>query len=622
MRTMNHYSIRLSRLFHQGLSSRQLVLGAAVIATTTLALSSAQAAEVDVRLVALSGQPAPGTEEGTTFWLFTNGLNHSMMHPVIDADGHVAFVARVTGPNMDDAQMNGLWIERDGVLELVARSGTPAPGIGGDVMLQGFPSHYLPMPPLVAGGKLAFNAELSGPGTVFGNNQAMYKESDDGELEFLGRHGDAAAGLSEGFVYGTRVFVSGFNADGHVMLTGDVYGPGSTDDDDEAIWTDRDGALTTIVREGDPAPGLPGIVFGRGDIGSSQYALPQASFNGASQILFQGNLAGENIDYYNDEALWIEDAGVITTLLREGDPAPGAGNGVTFGGGSVSLSVYYPEFNDQGESAFTIRLGGAIPTTTVLYSTHGGSLHPVLLPGDTLTESYLANPTLNDASALAFRSALPDDDSDPFTQPPWELWSDQTGTPALIATPGQAIVNAPGYTLESVGIMLGFNTSGQVAMQAPVLDGDGVLHYSSLLLSDDNGALHKVVAVGEMFDVQGDGSDMREIIRIVTGGLSETGHVVFRLDFTTDGLESGHFVASLEDLTLACPADMVNSDQFQPPGDGVVDGADLAFMLGAWGRNPGSSADIVSSATFAPPPDGIVDGADLATLLGAWGTCD
>jgi hypothetical protein len=54
----------------------------------------------------------------------------------------------------------------------------------------------------------------------------------------------------------------------------------------------------------------------------------------------------------------------------------------------------------------------------------------------------------------------------------------------------------------------------------------------------------------------------------------------------------------------------------------VIDGADLAYLLGEWGVNPGSLADIVTSATFQPPPDGKVDGADLAYLLGAWGTCD
>ena len=81
-------------------------------------------------------------------------------------------------------------------------------------------------------------------------------------------------------------------------------------------------------------------------------------------------------------------------------------------------------------------------------------------------------------------------------------------------------------------------------------------------------------------------------------------------------------MGAYEVLPLACPADSVSSSTFQPPPDGQVDAADLAFLLGEWGDNPGSTADLVTSATFAPPPDGVVDAADLAILLGAWGPCE
>ena len=53
-----------------------------------------------------------------------------------------------------------------------------------------------------------------------------------------------------------------------------------------------------------------------------------------------------------------------------------------------------------------------------------------------------------------------------------------------------------------------------------------------------------------------------------------------------------------------CPADL--------NGDGIVDGADLSSLLGAWGGS-GGPADIDGS--------GQVDGADLAALLGDWGDC-
>ncbi len=70
-----------------------------------------------------------------------------------------------------------------------------------------------------------------------------------------------------------------------------------------------------------------------------------------------------------------------------------------------------------------------------------------------------------------------------------------------------------------------------------------------------------------------------------------------------------------------CEADLVSSLNFQPPGDGAVNAADLAFLLGEWGNGVTSLADMVTSATFQPPPDGNVDAADLAYLLGSWGTC-
>lgn len=55
-----------------------------------------------------------------------------------------------------------------------------------------------------------------------------------------------------------------------------------------------------------------------------------------------------------------------------------------------------------------------------------------------------------------------------------------------------------------------------------------------------------------------------------------------------------------------CPADLT--------GDGAVDGADLAVLLGAWGACDGNCpADLTG--------DDAVDGADLAVLLGAWGSC-
>jgi hypothetical protein len=85
---------------------------------------------------------------------------------------------------------------------------------------------------------------------------------------------------------------------------------------------------------------------------------------------------------------------------------------------------------------------------------------------------------------------------------------------------------------------------------------------------------------------------------------------------------TGGFWAIGFDPGFVCVGDFVSNATFQPPPDGNVDGADLAFLLGEWGPNPGSPADLVDNTTFQPPPDGVVDAADLAVLLGAWGACE
>ena len=51
--------------------------------------------------------------------------------------------------------------------------------------------------------------------------------------------------------------------------------------------------------------------------------------------------------------------------------------------------------------------------------------------------------------------------------------------------------------------------------------------------------------------------------------------------------------------------------------DGVVNGADLGLMLGAWGACSGGTPGCLGDLNV----DGVVNGADLGLLLGAWGAC-
>lgn len=72
--------------------------------------------------------------------------------------------------------------------------------------------------------------------------------------------------------------------------------------------------------------------------------------------------------------------------------------------------------------------------------------------------------------------------------------------------------------------------------------------------------------------------------------------------FTTDELRVGTTWASVTPAEPPCVGDFNH--------DHVINGSDLAIMLGSWG-----------TATYDLTGDHMTDGADLAVLLGAWGGC-
>ncbi len=99
------------------------------------------------------------------------------------------------------------------------------------------------------------------------------------------------------------------------------------------------------------------------------------------------------------------------------------------------------------------------------------------------------------------------------------------------------------------------------------------------------------------------------------GGVSAAGSVQLSLADTTicGNSSSGQIFGNWTDnggniIADICPPDCPADIN----GDGIVDGADLSTLLGAWG-DMGGPADIDGS--------GLVDGADLSTLLGYWGDC-
>jgi hypothetical protein len=287
-------------------------------------------------------------------------------------------------------------------------------------------------------------------------------------------------------------------------------------------------------------------------------------------------------------------------LAREGQPAPGMPPGVTFGGGSVLTMFDSPVIIAGGQVSFTCRLGGSIPTTQAVFTTLTGTLAPLVLPGNP-PQSPFGAPVLSDAGKLAVAVFVPDDDND-FHTVTTGIWWDQLGTLMPLVMPGDTVVEASAnLTVHSAGQIIGFGPAGVLAFRAYLQDAAGTTEFN-LMLADAQGVLHRVIGNGDLFDVAGEGSDLREVLRIVPGGLAANGTVAFRLDFTDN--TSGHFSARLVALGDA-------------DNDGDVDLTDhAAFAACLTGPDAGPPAPSCAALDFESDAD--VDLRDAAAFADAF----
>jgi hypothetical protein len=485
------------------------------------------------RALALSGQQAPGAPAGTAFLAFGSPYDHGIPVPQVDDGGGVLFFAYLTGPGVTTTNGHGLWVWDGTLTRLLARAGDPAPGTGSGVFFLGLPNDIVPLGFDREAGLSAVPATLRGDGVDFFNDDGLWSGDASG-LQLLLREGDPAPGTG-GALYSP--YNVDFSAAGALVLSR-LRGPGIDDDNDESVWSHRDGALIFHAREGDPAPGTDAL-FGRGHIGARPATFGYGEINDAGEMVVRGDLLGQGVDSYNDEALFVDRGSGLELYLREGDRAPGAGKKVTFGGSSVSLLLDYPTINAQGEIAFLVRLGGKHqPALLSIYSDHLGSLLPVArigdpAPGTGAEWTALGWPHLCDGSHIAFLASI-QTGSYPLHGAFW----DQPGTVVPLLLPGDPVPDRPGLTLFQATQIVGYAAGGHLVFRGHIgVPSQPVV--TALIAAAPDGTLHTLVAGGDTIDVSSGGGDLREVASVSSGELSADGTVAVRLTFA-DG-SSGVF---------------------------------------------------------------------------------
>jgi hypothetical protein len=314
--------------------------------------------------------------------VFAHPFSYIPVVPLLDEEGRVTFTLPLAGPSITSANGTGVWSGVPGALALAARAGTNAPGTPPGVVFRGFIESFELLSPEIGSGRLAFAASLTGAGVTSSNDTGVWA-GEAGAFSLLARKGTEAPGAAAGVVF-TELFLVGGGESGAALLFGRLNGPGVTTTNDEGFWTDRGGSLSLLLREGDPAPGVgSGIVFGgAGQFIGTGYSFQSMNFSDASAFSAQANLTGPGLTAFDNEAPWRELNGDLLLLAREGDPAPGAGDNVTFAGNGVTSGFGTVSLNELGQAAFTTYLGGSVPTQTAIFSDHEGTLSPLVMPGD------------------------------------------------------------------------------------------------------------------------------------------------------------------------------------------------------------------------------------------------
>lgn len=505
-----------------------------------------------LRVVALSGVPAPGAP-GTLFGALTSGSpnqNNYGSTPVLNNSGKVSFFAQlqsgIGGVNTNNDQ--GIWLERNGVLELVAREGDQAPGLPSGANYKSF----FFAPSVNTAGKIAFNSILEqGSGGVTSSNDYAVWSDVGGPLHVVVREGDPAPVTPPGSTFG-YVLVSSINDSGDFALQAARRSPGDRD----GFWiANANGSTSPVVIEGDSAPGLgfnAQFVF----LGGMAFSEGQMAFSG------QATNASNTI---NRNGVWASRNGSLQLVAAQDDIAPGSS-------GTFIGFAYYPQVNNAGRVAFSSYLAGAGPGfQSGIWSDVGGSLQKVAATGDQapglapgVKFNLVGEPVLSDSGRLVFDGNFVQNGS-PLGG---TIWSYQNGNTVPILLPGD---HAPGTPTDDTFLgasQVCINKYGRIAFSGYLKTGVGDVTADNsvgIWAEDSSGQLQLIVRKGDLIDVDnGPGIDLRTIASFSyfgddgylgpkigqQGSFNDLGQFAFVATFT-DG-SSGIFVSNAAAVPEPC----------------------------------------------------------------------
>jgi hypothetical protein len=326
---------------------------------------------------------------------------------------------------------------------VVARTGDPAPGPGGGVILD-----FDDMPVLNTAGQVLFDATLSSPADGDGLFRADVPPDPLAPLTPLARAGQPAPAFGGGT---SGAFIGPFrditlNAAGQSAYEADT-GVGAS-----GIFRSDGSSTVALARTGQTAPGAGGGTF-TDFFGTTINAVGHAAFFAATSSTSSRN------------GIFRSDGTSVVALARSGTAAPGNGAG-------TMTSLNSPSLNAAGQVAFTANINNS--STNVGIYRGGGILTALARVGDpapgtgggTFT-TFDYNAHINDAGQVLFRGSTPAGDG--------IFRSDGSSTVAYLRQ-GQAVPNG-GATFDGAWLPTSINANGHAIIRANLsTGGEGLFH--------------------------------------------------------------------------------------------------------------------------------------------------
>ncbi|QEG34877.1 DUF7453 family protein [Bythopirellula goksoeyrii] len=518
------------------------VLFAIVAAIVGVMIANSAVGQVgQFRTVALSDTPAPGIASGVDY----DSFSPSLFKLSVNDAGEVAYVGALSGIGVDATNDQALFSEGggSGAVPLARRgeqtAGLPTGLVFGDQISE--PTGTVEVL-LNNAGQTAGRLDIEGGAATI--NRAVFSDAAGGGLFKLAR--------SRGTIDGSETIPSSdlpryvdigrlqFNDAGRTAFWASINGTGINGSNNQIIQSESGGSgLEPVVQSGVPAPGAPDAHFaGFGSV---------ISLNNVGDLAFLANLTGSGVTPSTDWAIYSASGPDLSLIARAGDQAADLPTGVVYGRATPSLISIH--LNDSNQLSFSSRLegtgvlpandeaifratGGAIELIVRERSEVGGLLSGVFYDslgivqmnhsGDVAFNTFLRGMNVNaDNHQAIFRTA-------------------SGGPPMVVARTGdQAPGLADGIVYSQFTGGHHINDAGQVAFPAVLTNGSAL--FNGLFVTDPQGELRLLTAVGELFDVSDNPllPDLRIVSALNAFDLSN-GHVAFWAHFT-DG-SSGVFV--------------------------------------------------------------------------------